>query len=219
MINKDSAEYKTVMGLFDDGKITAEERDRLLDALGFTDDEVAVKPEEHADVSDGASASESGADGVHTKDDDGNTLQKVANKLSELGDSISEKVNKGLKIASEALERSGRKIKNAIATGAPETLFDLGDGAGNYKHIKTKAIKYDEPYESLTIKVVYAEGANYAVITEKTTDSDKLIKECAKQTSMTDEDMEALRKLLSEKFTGVYTRIIGDKIIKITVAP
>ena len=38
MINKDSAEYKTVVNLYKDGKITAQERNKLLAALGFVDD-------------------------------------------------------------------------------------------------------------------------------------------------------------------------------------
>lgn len=35
MIDRDSAEYKTIAGLYRDGKITAQERNKLLSALGF----------------------------------------------------------------------------------------------------------------------------------------------------------------------------------------
>ena len=38
MINRDSAEYKTIAGLYRDGKITAQERNKLLSALGFVGD-------------------------------------------------------------------------------------------------------------------------------------------------------------------------------------
>ncbi len=48
-MDKNSAEYKTVMSLFEDGRITAEQRDRLLAALGCDASEQKSGAADHAD--------------------------------------------------------------------------------------------------------------------------------------------------------------------------
>lgn len=218
-MNKDSAEYKTVIGLYNDGKITAQERDRLLDALGFEDGETK-KDSVYINVTDGSRSDENDElepEGIHIHTNDAGSLGKIADKITDIAESISESVEKKLKFASEALARSGRKLRDAVSMGVPETVLDLGDEKNDYKRIKE--IKYDEPYESLVITVKYTDGVKLVELSDKTTESESLIKKCAEKTDMTADDLNLLRKTVSDRFTGKYVRIDGDKVLKITVSP
>ncbi len=226
MSEKSPAEYRAVIGLYEDGRIDLAERDRLLTALGF-DPSVADVPApdslddaHEADSGDGAqpehyelsenecagkadSAAKSTAEYACEVSADGDENGHEPRKLSEVLNSIGAKINK-------AFSKAGKKIVDAANS------ISRGFGGSEAKE-KFERKKFDEPFEKLRIGVDYAKGERNSSVSDSAKQSKRVLNQC--EEFMSDGAYGALEARLSEKFTGQYEYENGDEKFTLRVLP
>lgn len=230
MLDTDSNEYRTVMDLYENGRITAEERDKLLDALDTDSD--GEKAEQDKTYSVGAD------DDVFSDDDnpkdDNRTVNGFVDDMKKMGDKISSAVDKSVKESLEAVsgilsdvgidlsnineaavESSVKKSLEAVK----DKLSDIGiDLKTDSTVIKKQRKDYAEDFDAMYIEVKYVTSdGNVYVFGEKTRDVEKLKSECRNVLSA--DGYDALCGLADEKFSGSYKTVKDGNVLKIKIAP
>ena len=226
-MDKNSAEYKTVINLYNDGKISAEERDKLLAALGFeesngkrlpdadeifSDDDVYVNLSDGSDDSDEADDDEK--DGFSIDIDDGRSLDEF---LNGVGRKVFVSAKKGMKTASAALDKASDRLRDAALSITRRVADELDDVKNGGVVDKRKSKTYDMPYDELEIEVKYMCNGNVFVESASARDADKI--KAAFADRLNDAMLQKLEQTLDSGFTGKCTYAAGDKVLKITVAP
>lgn len=224
-----------INSMYENGKISEEQRDALIAALeenGNNDadkgaarnvfdrdsdelerDTSEVDDDLDDDSDDDSDDDECNASGKFsfTGEAGGKSLEAM---LKNLGKQISEVVKSGTSAAMDAFSSTEFSLENAqseFERAAAELSSLFGKGTME----KQKQVKYDTPYEKLNITVKYA-GESSHIYSASAGDNPDLIKtDCAK--FLPSEIMTKLTQLLDEHFTGTYKLLSSDFAFKFSV--
>ena len=200
MLDKTSEEYKKVLKLYKQGKISEQDLNRLLEAL------------ENYDVTDD-----------REEDSEVKAERNVVQLLKDLGIKITSSLKTSWNTFSNATEKMADTIRTTIRNTANKIADNInGDSESESESESEQADpcrfpeEYDEPYEKLHIKLNYI-GKKSLEITTKAKKQKSLAKKCEKV--MSAEMCEKLHSLLAEQFVGKYEISIGDEYMRLLVRP
>lgn len=217
-----SEEIAAVVALCDNGKITPEQRDKLIDALtehSRVESKIVVDRDDDEDYAD--------VDDETTEDGEGegeakfeihiDNKKSFAEMLSGLGVKIADLARDGVKLAGKA----GAQVENALKEAFEGLDVKLGGGRGNVtvdgdEVVKYTPVEYDVPYESLILSVKYESGddASFNMTLPCGTVGD--VRRAAREV-MNDKAYARFTELLDSKFTGRYRYVCGSTVMKVTV--
>ena len=192
MLDKTSEEYKNVMKLYKQGKISETDLNRLLAALENyeqTEDEAATEDETKAE-------------------------RTVGQLIKDLGIKFSTSLKTSWNTFNEATEKMADSLRTTIRNTAHK-IADSIEGDGDADPCRFPE-EYDTPYEKLYIKLNYI-GKKTVELTTKAKKQKSLSKKCEKL--MSAEMNEKLNALLAECFVGKYEISIGDEYMRLIVRP
>ncbi len=219
MNNDISQEVAAVNRMYESGKITAEERDKLIAAL--TDDEVtkAISIDYDDDTDEEDETAELDEDDEDDEFDlDSDEVAQIK-ELKELKDKIVKTVKQSLGKAKRAVKEAEKSVnddcKIVINNEDDDVVYNVD---GDEKRVVNKMCEtYEEPYNDLGVTVKYISNGTVLKVSDSALKTDNILEQCAEV--MDDESLATVRDLFDTHFTGSYKNIKGGKVLKVEIAP
>lgn len=209
MNNNRNEELETIDRMYESGKITAEDRDRLIAAVN------AAEEAEKADDKQSVGFLEGLKDlGEKLKELNGLNELEGLKELRGILDKTKGAIEKGVRKAKVVLKSdSNDDGDNVSIVINSDGDYDVDKNIIIKKHHE----KYDVPYEKLVVTLKYINKATVITISESAEDSDKILEQCAEY--LDEDSLNAVAELIKSRFTGSYKRIDGAIVLKLNVSP
>ena len=217
-----SEEIAAVIALCDNGKITPEQRDSLIDALtehSRAESKIVVDrddDDDDIDLDDDGQESDEG-DGEAKFEIHIDNKNSLAQMLSGLGVKIADLARDGVKLAGKA----GAQMESAIKEALDGLDVKIGGGRGNVtvngdEVVKYTPVEYDVPYESLILSVKYTSGDDASFNMTLPCGAVGDVRRAAREV-MNDKAYARFAELLDSKITGRYRYVCGSTVMKVNV--